>query len=342
VTAAGIIGIVAGIGSAGFSGDGGPALLAQFRFPAGVAVDNARNLYIADQTNTRIRKVNLPLELSVTADTHHVFPQFADGRFSDGSYYRSTLMVSNPSTINTATCSVQLRGLFLSGFNSSYSMPPGSWIIAPTSGTQQFQSGSATLDCSFKVEAYLVYSLYSADDVKLSEATVFSSALGSGKQILADGREGARMGLAVANDSDSTASYTVTAADSTGVSTGTATQTLSPRSSRAAFVDEIVSVLPNAISRIFVISQNNAYLSAIGLRFTGPTFTTIPATTFFQLGVTASKYHVFPQFADGKFSDGAYYRTTLTIAASNIETSCTVQLHGLERDGFTNASYSFS
>src|SRR5205085_10867403 len=33
---------------------------------------------------------------SVTASTYHVFPQFADGRMSDGTFYRTTLMISNP------------------------------------------------------------------------------------------------------------------------------------------------------------------------------------------------------------------------------------------------------
>ena len=57
VTAAGIISTVAGNGAAGFSGDGGPATSAKLNYPAGVAVDTAGNLYIADGDNHRIRKV---------------------------------------------------------------------------------------------------------------------------------------------------------------------------------------------------------------------------------------------------------------------------------------------
>ncbi|MES2702724.1 MAG: T9SS type A sorting domain-containing protein [Bacteroidota bacterium] len=57
ITPAGIITTVAGNGSGGFSGDGGPATSAQLNGPGGVAVDTLGNLYIADLQNQRIRKV---------------------------------------------------------------------------------------------------------------------------------------------------------------------------------------------------------------------------------------------------------------------------------------------
>jgi len=41
--------VVAGGGSVGFSGDGGPANQATVYFPSGVAVDQRGNLYFADQ-----------------------------------------------------------------------------------------------------------------------------------------------------------------------------------------------------------------------------------------------------------------------------------------------------
>ena len=58
VSFAGIITTVAGNGTFGFSGDGGPATSAQLDFPVDVAVDTAGNLYIADLGNHRIRKVS--------------------------------------------------------------------------------------------------------------------------------------------------------------------------------------------------------------------------------------------------------------------------------------------
>jgi sugar lactone lactonase YvrE len=58
VSAAGIIATVAGNGSFGYSGDGGPATSAQLAYPYGVALDASGNLYIADYLNSRIRKVS--------------------------------------------------------------------------------------------------------------------------------------------------------------------------------------------------------------------------------------------------------------------------------------------
>jgi sugar lactone lactonase YvrE len=56
--ATGIITTVAGTGSAGLAGDGGPAISAQLKDPEGIAVDSAGVLFIADTGNNRIRKVS--------------------------------------------------------------------------------------------------------------------------------------------------------------------------------------------------------------------------------------------------------------------------------------------
>jgi len=58
VSPAGIITTVAGVGTIGFSGDGGSATDAQLHFPLNVTVDASGNLYIADYFNNRVRKVS--------------------------------------------------------------------------------------------------------------------------------------------------------------------------------------------------------------------------------------------------------------------------------------------
>src|SRR5258708_2791508 len=53
-----IIQTVADKGPSAFPGDGGPANKASLSDPFGVAVDSIGNLYIADTSNHRIRKVD--------------------------------------------------------------------------------------------------------------------------------------------------------------------------------------------------------------------------------------------------------------------------------------------
>ncbi|MBB5118226.1 NHL repeat-containing protein [Streptomyces eurocidicus] len=57
VTSDGIITTIAGNGTAGYVDDGGPAAGTRLYYPYGIALDRAGNLYIADQSNQRIRGV---------------------------------------------------------------------------------------------------------------------------------------------------------------------------------------------------------------------------------------------------------------------------------------------
>ena len=69
VDLAGTISSFAGIGEPGFSGDGGPASAARLGYPEGIAVDGAGNVYIADSSNRRIRRVDLAGTISSFAGT---------------------------------------------------------------------------------------------------------------------------------------------------------------------------------------------------------------------------------------------------------------------------------
>ena len=64
--ATGLITTVAGTGEWGYSGDGGPAIQAQLSFPVDLAIDGSGSLYIADQYNHRVRKVEATTGLITT------------------------------------------------------------------------------------------------------------------------------------------------------------------------------------------------------------------------------------------------------------------------------------
>ncbi len=65
----GIITTIAGNGTAGFSGDHGPALKASFNFPAGLCLDGKGNLYVADRNNHRVRQIDSSGTVTTIAGT---------------------------------------------------------------------------------------------------------------------------------------------------------------------------------------------------------------------------------------------------------------------------------
>src|SRR5205807_2142207 len=67
IDAAGVITTIAGNGTGGFTGDNGPATAAELKNPTGVAYDSAGNLYIADFSNARVRKVTTNGNISTVA-----------------------------------------------------------------------------------------------------------------------------------------------------------------------------------------------------------------------------------------------------------------------------------
>jgi sugar lactone lactonase YvrE len=69
VTAAGVISTFAGTGVAGSTGDGGAATAAQLSSPAGVVVDAAGNVYVADANNQKIRKIDTSGTITTIAGT---------------------------------------------------------------------------------------------------------------------------------------------------------------------------------------------------------------------------------------------------------------------------------
>jgi sugar lactone lactonase YvrE len=69
VSPSGVVTTFAGNGNSGFSGDGGAAASAQLSQPAGLAIDSAGNLYIADSNNAAVRKVTQGGIISTVAGT---------------------------------------------------------------------------------------------------------------------------------------------------------------------------------------------------------------------------------------------------------------------------------
>ncbi len=111
---AGTLTTVAGSGTAGFSGDGGPALQAQFNapFPA-LAVDSAGNLFLGDTLNHRIRKISPDGTISTVAGSGPIFPE--PGSFAgDGGPATAARLWSPGNPVIDAAGNL----IFVDGFNN--------------------------------------------------------------------------------------------------------------------------------------------------------------------------------------------------------------------------------
>ncbi|MGA8102850.1 MAG: choice-of-anchor D domain-containing protein, partial [Candidatus Acidiferrales bacterium] len=84
VGANGIITTVAGDGTQGYAGDGGAATSAELNTPQGVAVDSAGEIYIAEEGNNRVRKVDTNGIITTVVGTGYEAASGAGGYTGDG------------------------------------------------------------------------------------------------------------------------------------------------------------------------------------------------------------------------------------------------------------------
>jgi sugar lactone lactonase YvrE len=109
----GTINTVAGDGTAGYAGDGGPAASAELYYPNDMRVDAAGNVFIADTDNCRIREVNATTKVINTIAGNGACQFSGDGQALETSLaYPSTLSVdANDNLFVADTNNSRLRWL---------------------------------------------------------------------------------------------------------------------------------------------------------------------------------------------------------------------------------------
>lgn len=117
-----------------------------------------------------------------------------------------------------AACSFRLRGLTakLDGLSTTeedeftFTLAGSSVDIERSAGESTFESGYGILDCTNPVEALVSYSSFDSTSQKTAEAAVFSAEEVRTVAFYADQTDGSRLGVAIANDTDLPADYTIT------------------------------------------------------------------------------------------------------------------------------------
>jgi hypothetical protein len=220
------------------------------------------------------------------AQTKRVIPQFADGRFQDGSYYTSTLQLLNGSEV-TADCTVILNGVRPTITDSqgnltvadafTITLEPGGSEILGTTGAASFHSGYVTLECTSPVTSLVLYAYHDSTGTPMAQASTFSSTPETSLRFVVDQRSGARLGIAVNNDSNAKMALLVEAFDTMGQPVATRTLELTARTTLARFVDELLPLDAGFVGHVRFSSDGHSF-TALGLRYQGSSFTSIPAS----------------------------------------------------------------
>ena len=123
-------------GYGGFGGDGGPAVEARLAFPHGVELDADGNLYIADTSNHRIRKINFSGTITTIAGSGHPYPSY--GGFSGDGGPAVAALLANPRDV-TADDDGNLY--ISSAYNHVIRKVDSSGVITTIAGIGQFGLG---------------------------------------------------------------------------------------------------------------------------------------------------------------------------------------------------------
>jgi sugar lactone lactonase YvrE len=297
VTPSGIISTVAGNGSHGYSGDGGPAVSAQFYNPYGVAVDPAGNLFISDSNNNCIR-----------------------------------LVLGGPTI--SANLTLNTGGSATTGTIGSKSMAQtGYATVAINSGAAPY--GTAVF--SFKQNGVTVTEAGVPASPPTTAARIFvdyRSSVVSIPSRISTGTVDINTGIAIANPGAVSASVLYTLRNIAGATITTGHGTIAAGAHFAKYINQLKDIAPDfilpanfqAVAPFASLEISSTQpLSIIALRMTinqrsEALFTTTPIADLTQTLANTPIY--FPQFADG----GGYTTSIILLNTSNETEIGTFQL----------------
>ena len=313
VDSTGTITTIAGTGESGFGGDGGPANQARLYNPWGVAVDGGGNLYIADNRNNRIRKVDSTGTITTIAGTGERYFG-GDGGPANQAWLSkpSGVAVDGGGNLYIAdTGNNRIRRLTPSGSSEtspsgteSFSIPDrGGWSSTSSGTTETLRVGYGRIRAdagSSTPSGIAIFQFRDREGVLISEAGVPASEPVREGRIFAEVNGPVNTGLAIANPNDVPATVRFYFTDTSGARFADGSVELGAHQQTAKFLDQAPFNGGPSVLGTFTF-ESAVPIAVIALRgFTNEAgeflMTTLPVAPL----VSASSDTVyFPHFADG-------------------------------------------
>ncbi len=172
INTSGVINTIAGTPTvAGFAGDGAPATTGKFDYPYGSAIDSSNNLYIADPSNYRIRRMSLNTGLPSTA---------VGSSSSQNVFVQSAIAVTPSSTAITPATSTEFTMGALSGCALGTQLAANTPCTVPLTfnpTTPGLQTAQLTfVDTNNNVSTIGLSGLGVAPEATFSSAAIFTAA----------------------------------------------------------------------------------------------------------------------------------------------------------------------
>ena len=250
-----------------------------------------------------------------TMAAHAQYERFVFPQFAHGGGWQSTLMLQamDPSSTVSTCWFWAWDGDYVQMWDYSgnhLSFPAylyfEKWMVLKTATPHDraVSSNMVMLSCPpGSVSAALIFSLEEADGSVVGAAVVepAQEVVGGGDkaQFLVDHRDGARLGVAVANGSDQRIDASVSVVDSEGRRLASTSVAVGPYRNTIFMLDELLTIPEGFTGQVLIGTETGASVYAVALRFTGQTFTTIPvAVRSLTTAIDPATAQVWPKDAD--------------------------------------------
>jgi hypothetical protein len=278
ILTSGIIETVAGTGTAGYSGDGGLALDAELNSPLAIAMSPSGGIYIADSFNNRVRLLTPAVQSSTTFNT--VLPQLAFG----GGWYTALYFTNlNGSPVSFTVNFVAGDGTALDipalGSSTQVNLAARGTTIIEAPNTGNLVEGYVTAQLPSGVTGYGVFRFTAQGAPAGQEAVVPLSGVTATTSTMIFDETSYVTGVAVVGIASAAVTVNVTAYGTGGNTIGTGTIQLGANGKTAVLLKDIPGLGGVAGQRGSVdFSVTGANVAALGIRYNGQAFTSIPTS----------------------------------------------------------------